>query len=143
MTKTVGITFGAFDLLHPGHVVFLQECKGLCEALIIGLHVDPSIERSDKNKPIESVFERYVRLAGMLQNYCDIIPYETERDLVNMLSTFRITDRFLGGDYIDTDKEIVGLDICQKLNIKIHYLPRLHDWSSSRYSLVQGIYQHE
>ena len=79
-----GITSGAMDLLHAGHVLMLKECKENCDYLIVALHVDPSIERSWKNKPIETLEERKIRLEGC--KYVDeIVVYNTEEDLRNLL----------------------------------------------------------
>ena len=81
----IGITFSAFDLLHAGHVAMLEEAKSVCDYLIVGLHIDPSLERSNKNKPIQSLIERQIQLKGC--KYVDeIICYETEQDLLNLLN---------------------------------------------------------
>lgn len=93
-----GIVFGAFDLLHAGHIHLLKQAKKKCDYLIVGLHVDPSVERNEKNRPIESVFERTIRLKT--NQYVDeIVVYETEQDLVNILRYFEPDVRFLGMDY--------------------------------------------
>jgi glycerol-3-phosphate cytidylyltransferase len=124
-----GFTCGAFDLLHPGHVHFIHEARKKCEFLIVGLHTDPTIDRpGSKNKPIQSVFERYLQLDGL--SCVDlIVPYDTERDLVNMMATLDIQVRFVGTDY--TGKRITGEDICGQRGIDIVYIPRLHDFSST------------
>ena len=120
-----GFIAGAFDLLHPGHLHILAMAKKQCDFLIVGLHVDPSIERGDKNKPTQTVFERYMQLA-----YCKfvdrIVPYETEADLFNMLETLNFDIRFLGTDYENTDKKITG-----ELSVEIKYIPRFHKYSST------------
>jgi glycerol-3-phosphate cytidylyltransferase len=97
--------------------------------LIVGLHTDPTIDRPDsKNKPIQSVFERYLQLDGL--SFVDlIVPYDTERDLVNMMATLDIQARFVGSDY--DGKKITGEDICDQRGIDILYIPRLHDFSST------------
>ena len=88
-----GFTAGSWDLLHAGHVIFLQKCKELCDSFVVGLHIDPSIERSYKNKPIQTVFERYIQL----RPFCDeIIPYETEKELEYILRVNKYDRRFLG-----------------------------------------------
>lgn len=126
---TVGFTCSAFDLLHPGHIAMLQECKEHCDYLIVGLHVDPTIERvKAKQKPVQSVYERYVQLWGC--KFIDqIIPYETESDLINLLAIEPIDIRFVGQEYKDT--YITGQDICEKRGITIHYNTRLHMYSST------------
>jgi glycerol-3-phosphate cytidylyltransferase len=124
-----GFTCGAFDLLHPGHVHFIHEARKKCDLLIVGLHTDPTIDRPDsKNKPIQSVFERYLQLDG-LSCVDMIVPYDTERDLVNMMATLDIQVRFVGTDYDGT--KITGEDICSQRGIEVSYIPRLHDFSST------------
>ena len=124
-----GFTCGAFDLLHPGHVHFIHEARKRCDFLIVGLHTDPTIDRPEsKNKPIQSVFERYLQLDGL--SCVDlIVPYDTERDLVNMMATLDIQVRFVGSDY--DGKKITGEDICDQRGIEVSYIPRLHDFSST------------
>ena len=124
----VGFTCSAFDLFHAGHVAMLAECKQHCDYLIVGLQVDPSKDRPDKNKPIQSVYERYIQLSGC--KYIDeIIPYETEQDLENLLSIEDIHVRFVGEEY--KDKKLTGEKICENRDIRIHYNTRLHTYSSS------------
>ena len=128
MSKTVGITFSAFDLLHAGHIAMLKEARDMCDYLIVGLHVDPSVERSNKNKPIQSVFERYVQLRGC--RYVDeIIPYATESEVVDILLTYKINYRFIGEEYRDID--FTGKELCNKNGISIIYNHRKHTFSSS------------
>lgn len=125
---TYGFTCSAFDLLHAGHVEMLKECKEHCEWLVVGLHVDPKVDRPEKNKPVQSVYERYIQLRGC--KYVDeIIPYETEDDLINLLAIEPINIRFAGEEY--KDKYLTGQDICEKRNIKIMYNERSHGYSSS------------
>ena len=126
-----GFTCGAFDLLHPGHVHFIHEARKKCDYLIVGLQTDPTIDRpGSKNKPIQSVFERYLQLDGL--SCVDlIVPYDTERDLVNMMATLDIQVRFVGTDY--ERKRITGEDICGQRGIDILYIPRLHDFSSTSF----------
>ena len=93
-----GITFSTFDLFHSGHVAMLKEAKSNCDYLMVGLQTDPTIDRPEKNKPIQSVFERYVQLEGC--KYIDeIVPYETEKDLIDILLTYDINVRFIGEEY--------------------------------------------
>ena len=120
-----GIIVGTWDLLHPGHIYTFAKCNEYCDYLIVGLQVDPNKERKNKNKPIETIFERWVRLIGC--KYVDqIIPYETERDLVNLLLTTNAQVRFLDEDYEKHPDRIVGKNI-----IPIRFIPRKHDWSST------------
>jgi len=125
----IGFTCSAFDLLHPGHIAMLKECKEHCDYLIVGLHTDPSIDRpKEKNKPVQSVYERYAQLRAC--KYVDeIIPYETEYDLINLLCIENIDIRFVGEEYSDT--YLTGQDICEKRNISIIYNSRKHKYSST------------
>lgn len=119
-----GFTAGAFDLLHPGHLAMLEEAKTQCDYLIVGLHTNPQIDRPEKNKPIETVFERYLRLRAC-KWVDEIIPYDTERDLVNLLLTIKPDVRILSEEYVD--KEFTG----KGLPIKIYFNSRQHTYSSS------------
>ena len=134
---TVGITFSTFDLFHTGHVAMLKEASGNCNHMIVGLQSDPSIDRPEKNKPIQSVFERYVQLAGC--KYVDeIIPYETEKDLEDILLTYNIDKRFIGEEY--KTKDFTGKQICVDKGIEICYNKRQHSFSSSnlRQRIIDG-----
>lgn len=124
----VGFTCGAFDLLHPGHLYLLTECKLQCDILVVGLHTDPSIDRSSKNRPLQTTFERWYQLSN-LSIVDSIIPYDTERDLEHLLGVLPINVRFLGWDYMD--KSFTGDRICKDRGIEIKYVPRSHNWSSS------------
>tara|TARA_R100000995_G_scaffold84914_1_gene65780 strand:- start:4469 stop:4897 length:429 start_codon:yes stop_codon:yes gene_type:complete len=125
MKKTRGFTCGAFDLLHPGHLYFFKKAKQKCDHLVIGLHTDPTIDRPDsKNKPCESTYERWLRLDSV--KYVDeIIPYDTESDLWNLLQMLDLDFRFLGDDY--KNKPFTG----KELPINIEYISRDHAYSSS------------
>ena len=119
----IGFTCGAFDLLHAGHIVMLKEAKDNCDYLIVGLQTDPSIDRQEKNQPVQSVFERYVQLRGV--KYVDeIIPYDTEQSLLDLLEATQIHLRFVGEDYIDRDFTGKGLH-------EIWYTSRQHSFSST------------
>jgi glycerol-3-phosphate cytidylyltransferase len=119
---TTGFICSAFDLLHPGHLYILKECKKNCDYLIVGLHVNPQVERPLKNKPIETVYERWCRLSAC--KYVDkIIPYETEADLVNILTTEPLDVRFLGSD---CQENITGESL-----VPLHYILRKNTFSSS------------
>lgn len=125
MSHVVGITFGAFDLCHAGHVLMFEECRGQCDYLIVGLQFDPSLEREGKNKPIQSMYERYLQLKAI--RYIDeIIPYAYEHEIVEILSTRKIDVRFVGADYIGkvfTGSDNDSIDIC--------YNSRNHNYSTS------------
>jgi glycerol-3-phosphate cytidylyltransferase len=120
----VGFTASAFDLLHAGHVAMLEEAKSVCDYLICGLHVDPSQQRAAKNKPIQSVVERYTQLKAV--SYVDeIIPYETERDLMDILLLRHVNIRIIGEEYRGT--QFTG----HELKMQTHFNKRLHRFSSS------------
>jgi glycerol-3-phosphate cytidylyltransferase len=122
--KVIGFTCGALDLLHAGHVLMLEECKNKCDYLIVGLQTDPSIDRKEKNKPIETVEERTIRLNGC--KYVDeVIVYETELDLYNLLKGLKPNVRFVGEDH--KDKPFTGDD----LEIRVIFNSRNHNYSSS------------
>jgi glycerol-3-phosphate cytidylyltransferase len=125
----VGFTCGTFDLLHPGHIAMLKDCKSNCDKLIVGLHTDPTIDRPDtKNKPIQTMFERYIQLQAV--KYVDeIIPYDTEADLSNLLGVIDIDRRFVGEDHIN-DK-LTGQLICDQRGVEIVFNERCHNWSST------------
>lgn len=106
-----------------------MECSKRCDYLIIGLHTDPTIDRPGvKNKPLQSAFERWYQLAA-LDVVGEIIPYDTEQDLANMMAVLPINVRFVGMDYVG--KEITAEHVCQSRNIAIKYVERLHHWSST------------
>ena len=121
MTK--GFTCGAFDLLHAGHIVMLKEAKENCDYLIVGLQTDPSIDRQEKNQPVQSVYEIYMQLQAV--KYVDeIIPYDTEQSLIDLLESTDIHLRFVGEDYVDRNFTGKGLH-------EIYYTNRQHSFSSS------------
>ena len=123
-----GFTCSAFDLLHAGHILMLEEAKKNCGYLIVGLQNDPSFDRPTKNKPIQSLVERYIQLKGV--KYIDeIIVYNTEKDLEDLLKILDIQVRFVGEEY--KDKALTGRDICTARNIKIHYNKRQHSFSTT------------
>ena len=121
----VGFTCSTFDLFHAGHVVMLQEGKSLCDYLVVGLLTDPTIDRPEtKNKPVQSVMERYLQLAAC--KYVDeIIPFESERDLVDLILTINPDIRIVGEEYKGTDHTGVGL-------CPIHYNKRRHSFSTTQ-----------
>ena len=121
----VGFTCSAFDLFHAGHVVMLQESKSLCDYLIVGLLTDPTKDRPDtKNKPVQSVMERYIQLAAC--KYVDeIIPFSSEQDLVDLILTINPDIRIVGEEYKGTDH--TGAGLCP-----IHYNKRRHSFSTTQ-----------
>jgi glycerol-3-phosphate cytidylyltransferase len=121
----IGFTCSAFDLLHPGHLLMLKQCRENCDRLVVGIHVNPSAEREDKNAPVESVFERWMRLARNT-DVDAIIPYETEEDLRALLLYVNPAVRFIGEDW--KEHEITAPD----LEIPIHWIERRHGYSSSK-----------
>ena len=124
----VGITFSTFDLLHAGHVQMLREAKEHCDYLICGLQMDPSVDRPNKNNPIQTIVERYTQLNGV--KYVDeIIPYATEKDLEDILTMYHIDVRILGEEYREVD--FTGKDICKKRGIQFYFNKRDHRFSSS------------
>jgi len=127
MTR-VGFTASAFDLLHAGHVQMLREAKEQCDYLICGLQMDPSLDRRGKSTPVQTIVERYAQLRGV--RYVDeIIPYNTETDLEDILSMYHIDVRILGAEY--RDKDFTGKDICRKRDIELYFNSRDHRFSST------------
>lgn len=125
MSDNVGIVASCFDLFHAGHVLMLMEAKENCDRLVVALQSDPTIDRPEKNKPIQGLSERYTQLAAC--KYVDeIIPYDTEADLFNLLAGYDWYIRFLGDDYVGRT-DFTGYD----LHIPIHYCSRKHNYSSS------------
>ena len=105
-----GFVCGAFDLLHAGHVHILRKCKERCDYLLVGLHVDPSVERKGKNKPVETILERQIKLRAC--KYVDgVIVYGRENELTIMKELLDLDVRFLGTDYKDSDKPITDMGI--------------------------------
>ena len=114
----IGFTCSAFDLLHAGHVQMLREAKDQCDYLICGLQIDPNLDRSIKNSPIQTIVERYTQLKAV--RYIDeIVPYATEKDLEDILLMYHIDIRILGQEY--KDKDFTGNNICKKRNIAIYF----------------------
>lgn len=120
----VGIVASSFDLLHAGHVIMLKEAKTQCGYLIACLQTDPTLDRPTKNKPVQSVFERFVQLDGC--KYVDeVIPYATEQDLLDILNSYKIDVRVVGEEY--KDKPFTG----KELDIVLYYNSRKHSFSST------------
>ena len=126
----IGFTCSTFDLLHAGHVQMLREAKEQCDYLIVGLQMDPAVDRpKEKNQPIQTIVERYSQLKAV--SYVDeIIPYATEQDLEDILELYTINVRILGEEY--RDKEFTGKDICRKRDIELFFNKRDHRFSTSK-----------
>lgn len=121
-----GFIAGSFDVIHPGYIAMFKEAKENCDFLIVGLHVDPTIERSEKIKPVLDYGDRFEILSSI--RYIDqIYPYKLESDLVKLIKKINPEIRFLGDDY--KNKMITG----QELNIPIYYINRSHGWSTTRF----------
>jgi len=125
----IGFTCSTFDLLHAGHITMLEEAKRQCDYLIVGLQSDPTIDRPDtKNNPVQTLIERQIQLSAV--KYVDeVIVYNTEQDLEDLLLTLPITVRILGEEYRDTD--FTGKQICEKRNIDLYFNKRDHSFSST------------
>jgi len=120
-----GITFGAFDLFHAGHVLMLEEAKTVCDYLIVCIQSDPSLDREEKNKPVQSIIEREIQVSGC--RFVDkVIIYDTEVDLLNIIDEIDWDVRILGEEY--KDKDFTGRD--QTLE-RCHFNKRPHTFSSS------------
>ena len=124
----IGITCSSFDLLHAGHIKMLEEAKQHCDFLICALQTDPTIDRPEKNQPIQSIVERWVQLDAC--KYVDqIVPYATEKDLEDIFLSFDIDVRIIGEEY--RESYFTAKDICETKGIQIIYNSRLHNWSST------------
>lgn len=127
--KKIGITFSTFDMLHAGHIAMLSEAKNHCDYLIAGLQTDPTIDRPDtKNKPIQSIVERQIQLAAC--RYVDeVVTYQTEQDLIDLLLILPLDVRVLGVEYEHTD--FTGKHECFIRDIELVFNGRDHSFSSS------------
>jgi glycerol-3-phosphate cytidylyltransferase len=120
----VGFVASCFDLFHAGHIMMLKEAKTQCDYLIVGLQTDPTIDRPEKNKPVQSVFERFVQLQAC--KYVDeIVVYATEKELVDVLLSYPINVRIIGEEY--RDRDFTG----KNLGIPVYYNTRKHSFSTS------------
>lgn len=124
----IGITFSAFDLLHAGHVKMLEEAKLHCDYLIVGLQTDPTLDRPEKNKPAQTVVERYIQIKAC-RFVDEIVPYATEQDLEDVLQSFKIDVRFVGDEY--RDRDFTGRSYCEEKGIELYFNSRDHRFSSS------------
>ena len=125
----IGFQCSSFDLLHAGHVTMLKMEKNLCDYLKVALQVDPTVDRPGiKNKPVQSAYERYVQLQAC--KYIDeIVVYETEKDLLNIIMTQEMHIRFLSEEYLN--KDFTGKQYCLDNGIQLHYHKRKHSYSST------------
>jgi glycerol-3-phosphate cytidylyltransferase len=120
----VGFTCSTFDLFHAGHIMMLKEARTQCDYLIVGLQTDPTIDRPEKNKPVQGVFERYEQLKAC--KYIDeILVYATEEDLLNILLSYPINVRILGQEYMT--KSFTG----EHLDMQVYYNHRKHGFSTT------------
>ena len=132
--KKIGFTCSCFDILHCGHALMLKDSKEQCDILIVGLQTDPTIDRKEKNKPIQSYEERKIMISS-IKYVDDIIEYSTEDQLFDILAYLNPDVRILGTDW--KGKEYTGY----KLSINIHWHNRTHNWSTS--NLRKRIYEAE
>lgn len=123
-----GITCSAFDLLHAGHIVMLEEAKTQCDYLICALQIDPSVDRPDKNKPVQSIVERQIQLKAV-KFVDEIIVYDTESSLREIFLTSDIQVRIIGEEY--KELPFTGKGICKERGIDIYYNTRKHGLSTS------------
>jgi glycerol-3-phosphate cytidylyltransferase len=127
--KKIGITFSAWDLLHAGHIAMLAEAKNHCDYLIAGLQTDPTIDRPDtKNKPVQSIVERQIQLSSC-RFVDEVVVYQTERDLVDLLLILPVDARILGVEY--ENKDFTGKKECLERGIELVFNSRDHSFSSS------------
>jgi len=123
-SKKVGFTCGAFDLLHAGHTLMLREAREQCDYLIVGIQSDPSLDRHDKNTPIQSYEER-ITMVRAIRYVDEVALYDTENDLLELLEKINPDVRIVGADW--REKEYTG----HKLPIKVYFNKRDHEWSTS------------
>jgi glycerol-3-phosphate cytidylyltransferase len=124
-----GFTCSTFDLLHAGHILMLAEAAKHCDKLIVGLQTDPTIDRPDtKNKPVQSIVERYIQLKAV-RWVDEIIVYQTEKDLEDLLKILDINIRILGEEY--KNKDFTGKEICLKRGIELYFNKREHTFSTT------------
>ena len=124
----IGFTCSTFDLLHAGHIAMLREAKEQCDYLICGIQTDPTIDRPEKNKPVQTLVERWTQLQGV-KYVNEIIPYQTEQDLEDILKLFHIDVRIIGEEY--KDGKFTGRATCAARGIEIYFNKRDHRFSSS------------
>ena len=124
----IGFTASTFDLFHAGHIMMLKEAKAVCDYLIVGLQTDPTIDRDWKNKPVQGVFERFIQLQAC--KYVDeVVPYATEKELLDILLSYPINVRIVGEEYRDQD--FTGKEECWAHGVEIYYNRREHSFSTT------------
>ena len=126
--KIIGFTSVVGDMLHAGHILMLQECKLYCDFLYCGVIVDPQRDRPKKNKPLQSIFERWVQIEGSRFVDC-VVPLDGEDDLVLAIRSLPVDIRFVGEDYLNT--AFTGKKDCEELGSKVIYNSRKHGLSST------------
>ena len=136
--KKIGVTFSTFDLLHPGHILMLEDCKRVCDYLIVGVQSDPTIDRKQKsdeysiisgkpkNSPIQTLEERLIMIKS-IKFVDEVFVYDTEKDLYNWLKNNNWDIRILGSDW--QNKKFTGHDIDGEL----YFHKRNHDWSTTAF----------
>ena len=124
----VGFTASAFDLLHAGHISMLIDAKAQCDYLIVALQNDPTLDRPEKNRPVQSIVERFIQLKAV-RYVDDIVVYNTEKDLEDLRLMLPIDIRILGEEY--RDKPFTGRDICTSKGIELFFNTRRHSFSTS------------
>ena len=124
----VGLTASTFDLLNAGHIEMLRDARAQCDYLICCLQIDPSVDRKEKNRPVQSIVERYTQLQAV-RFVDEIIPYLYEKDLEDILQMRQIDIRILGEEY--KDKTFTGRAICASRGIELYYNKRDHRFSTS------------
>jgi glycerol-3-phosphate cytidylyltransferase len=124
----IGITFSTFDLLNAGHIKMLEEAKRQCDYLIVGLQLYLSMDRPEKNRPSQTIIERYIQLKGV-KHKDEIVPDVSEQDLEDILRSFKLDVRIISDEY--QDKNYSGLTYCEEMGIDIYYKSREHRFSSS------------
>lgn len=129
-----GFTCGSFDLCHYGHVLMFEECRNQCDYLIVGLQTDPTLDRPEKNKPVQSLKERYGMLCA-IKWIDEVWVYDTEEELVKLLNKLKPNTRFIGADW--KGKKFTGDD----LDIKVIFNKRDHGYSTSE--LRKRVYEAE
>lgn len=129
MNKKIGFVCSAFDLLHAGHILMLEDAKKQCDFLIVGLQTDPTLDRPFKNKPVQSIEERLIQIKAV--KYVDLILiYDTEESLQKIIEALPINVRILGSDY--KEKDFTGKEYHLNSGTEIYYHKRDHDYSSSK-----------
>ena len=123
----IGITFGAFDMLHAGQIMFLAQARKQCDYLIVGLCTDGQVDSARKSKPVQSLVERFIQLEGN-PSVDEIIPFENDDDLMDLLQTMPTDIRFVGSEY--ENAAFTGKEYCREAGIEICYINRAHRFSA-------------